>query len=223
MQKKYKKLVIGLAILIMVFGVRIYFSNISKSEADMPALSSSNDTSGSLAKSTALNYSNDKIAQDTAFLSTLTSLTRIKIDPSLFTNNSFNALKDNEVTIDLSGKVGRINPFATIDVSISSGAGLDGSAGENPQIFTSQEADVTATTATLNGITSTLATQSYFEYGANENLLDKITPSTNLLTLVGSFSAKISGLKPKTVYFFRAVSKISGSLVRGNVLSFTTK
>lgn len=50
----------------------------------------------------------------TAFLSTLLSLNKIKIDIALFNNPIFTRLKDNTVPILNEGGVGRSNPFAEI-------------------------------------------------------------------------------------------------------------
>lgn len=65
-------------------------------------------------------------ASSTSFLSTLLSLNKIKIDPTLFKSPLFLKLQDNTVPIiNESGGVGRANPFAQIDIQSSSdSAGL---------------------------------------------------------------------------------------------------
>lgn len=60
-------------------------------------------------------------ASSTSFISTLLSLNKIKIDPTLFKNPFFLKLQDNTVSVkNESGVVGRTNPFAQIEVQSTS-------------------------------------------------------------------------------------------------------
>lgn len=62
---------------------------------------------------------------NTAFLSTLLSLNKIKIDGSLFKTPAFSKLQDNTVPISNEGGViGRPNPFASIDGQTATDASL---------------------------------------------------------------------------------------------------
>lgn len=61
----------------------------------------------------------------TAFLSTLLSLNKIKIDRTLLQSSTFSKLQDNTVPISNDGGVvGRPNPFASIDGQNSADASL---------------------------------------------------------------------------------------------------
>jgi hypothetical protein len=197
-------------LLLFVFGGYIYFSNALRGEAESDSLASSADEASAFVPSTP----DSKIAQDTAFLSTLTSLTKIKIDTSLFANKAFMSLRDNEVVIE-PVIPGRANPFASLDTSST--------AISTNQVVTNQAANITATVATLHGAlgSTTGATSGYFEYGLTKEALSKTT-APSPLSLVGAFNVKVTGLTPKTQYFFRAGSRVSGVTLYGEVLSFTT-
>lgn len=111
MHKTHNKILVFFTLVLVAFGVYTYFSNsLSISAAETTALSSS--TTGTVS----INSSNDQISQDTAFLATLVSLNKIKIDTSLFKNNAFQTLVDNSVKSE-SVTPGRANPFAPIDNS----------------------------------------------------------------------------------------------------------
>ena len=208
MHKTYNKLLIVLAIAILLGGIYTYSSNNLSIQAADSSLTSSAPEEGS-------NISNnDKISQDTAFLYTLTSLTSIKIDKSLFADSSFNALNDNTVLIEPS-VTGRDNPFAPI--SNNSQAGVQAS-----PVITDVPAQITEKSAVLNGTTNntTGVSSVYFEYGPTP-ALGKITPTTKQ-SLIGSFGVSITGLTPKTAYFFRAAAKINGAIRYGDIISFST-
>ena len=195
----------------MLVGV-LYFSHTTKTQAETSPISSSLNPSAK-SSSPISGSSDSQITQDTAFLATLASLTQNKIDTTLFGNDAFTSLKDNEIAIE-PVTPGRINPFATIDTPVS------GAPATTPVVVTGQPTDVTSTTATLIGTTSPTASSSFFEYGTTATFGK--TTQTALTTLVGSFNTKLTGLSPKTTYFYRADSKISGALLYGDTVSFTT-
>jgi hypothetical protein len=211
-QSKSKKFLKGVVALVILLAVYLHFSSSPKSEADTtsPLSSSLIDPSvGALPSA-----SDSQIAQDTAFLQTLTSLTRIKIDVSLFSSKSFMSLKNNEVPID-PVVAGRPNPFASIDLATSQTNTTNAS-----QVTTETPTQITSTTALFGGITNVSASNSYFEYGTATTLGKSTSPG--LLSLVGTFNAKVTGLTPKTQYYVRAVSKIAGVLTYGDIVSFNT-
>ena len=114
MHKTHNKLLAFSALMLVAFGVYTYFSNsLSISAAETTALSSS---TGGTVGAGALGTTNDQISQDTAFLATLVSLNKIKIDTSLFKHNGFQALVDNSVKSDVVTP-GRNNPFAPIEAT----------------------------------------------------------------------------------------------------------
>jgi hypothetical protein len=159
----------------------------------------------------------DKISSDIAFLTTLVSLKRIKIDTKLFSNQSFNALENNSVKIE-PVKPGRVNPFAPV--------GTDKVNGNNAisvaQVITDQPTQITDKTVIFNGTINTTngVTDTYFEYGTTMNL-GTVTPIVKQ-SLVGTFIKNVLGLTPKTNYFYKACAKINKIASCGEVVSFTT-
>ncbi len=99
MSKTLKILLIVAVVLIV--GFAIYYLTSGSDESTLT--STGGDSTVSTTEST------------TAFLSTLLSLNKIKIDASLFQNPTFSKLQDNTVPISNDGVVGRPNPFAAID------------------------------------------------------------------------------------------------------------
>ncbi|MBP6931505.1 MAG: hypothetical protein KBD48_01765 [Candidatus Pacebacteria bacterium] len=88
--------------IVLIVGFAVYYFSASSEESTLsktgvaPTVSSTEST--------------------TAFLSTLLSLNKIKIDASLFQHPTFSKLQDNTVPISNDGGVvGRPNPFASID------------------------------------------------------------------------------------------------------------
>jgi len=192
----------------MVLGVfYFYSSNGLKSEA---ALSSSLETS--LPEN---NPSDNKIASDVSFISTLVNLTKINIDTTLFENIAFQSLKDNTVKLE-SIPSGRDNPFAPLE----SGS-FTGSFYSSP-IITNQPVEITSNTAVLSGSVSETdgVSDGYFEYGLTEELGQKTSMST--VSLIGTFISNVTGLSSKTAYFYRACARISGSNLCGDIVSFET-
>ena len=210
--KSKNKFLIVLAIAIMLGGLCIIYSS--------KGLNASAATDSSLSSSitdTALPSSaDDKIAEDTAFLSTLVSLKTINIDASLFSDASFNALNDNTVKLNPVSP-GRANPFAAIDA-----AALNNTSVSVSPVVTNQPTQVTDKTAILNGAVNSASgvASVYFEYGPTASLGKSTSPAKQ--SLVGTFITSISGLTSKTTYFYRADAKINGNLVSGDTVSFTT-
>jgi len=100
--------------IVCVLGVYSYFYNDLKSEAAVDeegSLSSSLDTTTTAVANPA---STGKASEDTAFLMKLASLNRIKIDTSIFTDQSFQILVDNNIKLE-PVPYGRTNPFAPVE------------------------------------------------------------------------------------------------------------
>lgn len=206
----YNKFLVLISVIIFLSGAYLYFYDESKSEAvDSPTGSLSSSLDGSSLDSSVDN----QISNDTAFLSSLSLLKKIKIDTSIFSNKSFNSLKDNNVLLE-EVVAGRSNPFSPVDSnSLSSSSSL---------IVTGEPSQITSNSAVLSGsINSTIKSQSvYFEYGLTTNL-DKVTSSTEQ-SLLGTFVTNVSLLTPKTTYYFRAVARVNNATLYGEVASFTT-
>lgn len=211
----YNKFLIISTVTLLIGGAYLYFSRDLNSNGIVPvAYGSSLSSSIGLDISAISSSMSEKITSDISFLNTLVSLKKIKIETTLFSNKSFNSLKNNTVTIE-SVIAGRPNPFAPIN----SNTGNDLSV---PSVVTNQPTQITDKTATLNGtvnITSGVG-DTYFEYGNTEILgtaTTVIKPS-----LVGSFVKNISGLNSKTTYFFKACAKVNNIKLCGEAVSFTT-
>lgn len=211
MNKTYHKFLIIFAIFLFFGGVYLYFSNGVRSEA---ALSSSLDSSSST-NTDSLVSSDEKINSDIAFIASLASLKRIKIDTTLFSNKSFQNLNDNTVKIE-AGISGRINPFAPIIIDSF------GNSMSITSVKTNDPLEVKINTAVLSGsvLDTTLVTSSYFEYGETGAFGQKTSQST--ISLIGTFIANVTGLNSKTTYFYKACAKINGATICGDIVSFYT-
>ena len=201
-------------ITIFLFGVSLYFSNSSNSL--MPKVYGSSlesSTSGEAVTTTATTPLSNQISSDTAFLSTLGALERIKIDTSLFTNKAFMALRDNAIKID-SVEPGRKNPFAPMSVNQTP------STVSATKVVTGEPSLITDKTVILNGTINTIegVTNTYFEYG--KTISFGTVTTTAEPSLVGAFIKNILGLTPKTSYFFKACAKINNVAICGDTVSF---
>jgi hypothetical protein len=214
----YKKFLIISTIIILIGLTSLHFYSDSNSETIVPKAYGSSLTTSTGADAAPLSSTvalGDKISSDTAFLETLVSLNKIKVDPAIFTDESFKALKDN--TVEIKPVVaGRINPFAPIYVNNA------GNIISVPNITTEQPTQVTDKTAVLNGTVNTAnqVTDIHFEYGPTQGL--SLTTQTADQSLVGAFIKNVSGLNPKTNYFYKACAKINSIKLCGNVVSFIT-
>jgi hypothetical protein len=216
--KKNKFFLTALSLLILGSGY-LYFANEVKTgtltNVAYGNLSSS-ATAAEPVTSGASPLTSSKINSDISFLSTLVSLKNIRIDNSFFSSSLFTKLKSNSVSIG-TAIPGRINPFAPIDEASVARSVV------TVMVTTSQATQITDKTAVLNGSLGTLSgvTDIYFEYGETE-AMGKTANVGNQQSLVGTFVKSISDLNSKTVYFYKACAKISGSSVCGDTVSFAT-
>jgi hypothetical protein len=218
MRITYNKFLIVSTLVILIGGVYLYFSkNLDDKEIVPVAYGSSLVSSSAMEPLTSLvSTAGDKISTDISFLTTLVSLKKITIDTSLFSSKSFTALKNNAVKIDQM-EPGRSNPFAPINTSKIKNVATTVS-----KVVTEQPTQITNSTAILNGTVNVAngVTDLYFEYGTTESL--GTTTTTVQQSLVGTFIKNVSGLNPKTNYFFKACAKINSVATCGEVVSFTT-
>lgn len=95
-----------------------------------------------------------------------------------------------------------------------------------PSAITTPATNISQTGATLNGTFNGngLVTDTWFEYGTSSSLASYIsTPGVSQSATYGNMSEPLSGLSPKTTYYFRAVARTSGGIKRSSaILSFTT-
>ena len=158
---------------------------------------------------------NAQAATAPASSSALSSSSKIKIDTTLFMNESFNALVDNNVKLEPTPS-GRINPFAPISGVTPTLTPQAGPVSTNPPLqITDKSANLYGTVNNQTGVTSV-----YFEYGPTATLGKKTTPASQ--SLVGTFVTNVTGLTPKTTYFYRASAKIGNNIVFGEIVTFVT-
>ena len=216
MTKIFNKFLIVLTFGMFLVALYAYFSDGENAQAALSssAIASSAESAPSVTPQQPASI-DEKINSDTAFLASLISLRKINIDTTLFANDAFNALVDNNVKLEQTPS-GRVNPFAPIkkDVAVLEVV--------NAPVTTNQPIQITDKTASLYGTVSNPASVSsvYFEYGPTPTLGKKTNAAT--LSLVGTFVTNVSSLTSKTVYFYRAVAKIGDKLVYGETISFFT-
>ena len=215
MHRTYNKFLIVSAIILLLGGVYTYFSNSLNARAATPVSPNSAVSSQNGVTPLSTLTTEDQISADTAFLATLTSLKKIKIDTSIFSSTGFKSLNDNTVNLEAVAP-GRPNPFAPIDFVVSRN--------EAPlsPVVTNDATQITNKSAVLNGTINSLPgiTSIYFEYGT-EPELGKTTPPVKQ-SLVGTFVTSVTGLESETTYFFRAVAKVGTNVVYGDLISFNT-
>lgn len=208
MHKKYNHFLIISFVGVLILGVYSYFYNdlISEAASNESSIASSLDDNG-------ITETVKSVSDDVAFLMKLVSLKTINIDTSLFEDKAFNLLVDNNIKLE-PVPFGRVNPFSPID-------NFRASSQSSYILKTNLPTLVSTVGATLNGSLAGVSSNNiYFEYGTTETLgksTSKVTPS-----LAGIFSSNLTGLAPKTTYFFRAVANINGTINFGEVISFNT-
>ncbi len=222
MHKPHNKTTLFIIGVLVIAGVYIYSAygenaQAATAPASSSALSSSSNSSpmGNIVNGNALGSNDQQINADTAFLASLTSLTKIKIDTTLFMNESFNALVDNNVKLEPTPS-GRTNPFAPISGVTPTLTPQAGPVSTNPPLqITDKSANLYGTVNNQTGVTSV-----YFEYGPTATLGKKTIPASQ--SLVGTFVTNVTGLTPKTTYFYRASAKIGNNIVFGEIVTFVT-
>jgi hypothetical protein len=124
--------------------------------------------------------------------------------------------------------------FATNAVGTNSGVVVSFKTPEPPSVTTADATNVTATTATLNGIGNPrlAATTGHFRVstidpGACDDVFGARAPTTGGTDLGAgdsdvAFSATVTGLLPRTTYFFCAIARNAPGTGTGAVRSFTT-
>lgn len=211
MRKAHNTFLIASFVLLVIAGVYSYFSHGQNSEA----AGSLTPTTGSITPPI-LGGGTNQIALDTAFLSSLVTLNKIKVDNSLFSNQAFKSLHDNTVSLE-QAVAGRPDPFAPLDQQVSSQ--------EAPSVVvtTNEPSQITNKTVIFNGAIATTdkVQATYFEYGPTPSL-GQVTPMVSQ-SLVATFVAKVGGLSSQTVYFYRAAAKVNGAIIYGDIISFNTK
>jgi len=207
--KTFKIFLISITAIIIIGLVYIYIYKGGKTEAaDSSPLSSSVETNDSASNT------NNQTSLDISFISTLSSLKKIKIDNAFFDSKSFMSLKDNSVALEQVNP-GRTNPFSPINTESLNSTSFS-------MIKTNEPGQISSNSAILNGSVDMTNSFSalYFEYGTTL-ALDKKTPNLEP-SVIGNFMANISGLTSQTTYYYRSAVKMGDNTLYGEVESFTT-
>ncbi len=207
--KTFKIFLISITAIIIIGLVYIYIYKGGKTEAaDSSPLFSSVETED------LKNNIDDQTSLNISFISTLSSLKKIKIDNSFFDSKGFVSLKDNSVVLEQVSP-GRANPFSPINTDSLMSSSFS-------KIKTNEPSQISSNSAILNGSVDMTNSFSalYFEYG-NTLALDKKTPNLEP-SVIGNFMANVSGLTSKTTYYYRSAVKIGDNTLYGEVASFTT-
>jgi hypothetical protein len=141
MKSIIKNILIGLVIIGIILFAYYYFVDGKNDQG-----SSLSSNSGATILSV-----NNKISEDTAFLSTLIGLSSIRIDTSLFTSKSFSSLVDNHVSVGTVGTTGRSNPFAPIEVPVVT---------PTPEVLPGADGTVPANSSNTNSVLNRLLNSS---------------------------------------------------------------
>lgn len=205
-------------IIVSIIGVSLFLGLYGQKDRKVSSLAM-----GSALESTADSTANKKspvgneIQAEISFISTLSSIKSLKIDSSLFSDILFSRLKDNSVKIE-PVVPGRPNPFAPI-------SGKQDQLASSSKVTTTSPTQITNNSAVLNGQVNVGVNDDisdiYFEYGPTEGL-GKTTTSISQTSLVGTFVKGVTGLYPRTAYFFRACARINRVVSCGDIVSFTT-
>lgn len=219
MKTNIKKIIIVLVVIVLAFVAYQYFFAKETPAKPSTALSSSktatNTTSATTAKTTTTAKA-PAVKKEADFLSTLLNISKIKVDGTIFSSPSFNSLQDNNVPIVNEQTAGRPNPFAPLE-----GANVE--IANSVPVTTIEASLVTTTSATIAGaIASDIKAQTrYFEWGTSESKLDKQIIVADQ-SMVGTFTKNLTGLTPKTTYYYRAVISVGTNKISGEIMSFTT-
>lgn len=122
------------------------------------------------------------------------------------------------------------NQFGTVNGSILNFKTTGPTSAKAPAVTTGSADTLTSSTAVLHGtVTPNLAATNYwFEY-STDSLLDSVLLQSTETVAVGEganpipIDKSISGLNPKTTYYFRIVAENSQGTVRGDKVTFKTK
>ncbi len=213
--KKTKKFliiasIIGVSLFLGLYGQR-------NTKVSSLAMGSSLESTADILPGQTTSTSSNEIYSEISFISTLSSIKSLKVDSSLFSNILFSRLKDNSVKIE-PVVPGRPNPFAPI-------SGKQGQSASLSRVTTTSPTQITNNSAVLNGQVNVGENDDisdiYFEYGPTEGL-GKTTTSINQTSLVGTFVKGVTGLYPRTAYFFKACARINRVVSCGDIVSFTT-
>lgn len=211
MHKKYSKFLIVSFVGVLLLGVYSYFYNDYQTEASSDSgITSSLDSVNPIDGSVPMDA---KTSEDISFLTQLISLKNIKIDTSLFEDESFTLLVDNNIKLE-PVPYGRVNPFSpTEKVATNNKTAFS--------LKTTSATLISNKSAVLNGfLEGANSTNVYFEYGPTE-ALGKVTPKVNP-SMIGNYSSTIVGLTSKTPYYYKITANINGALSSGDIMTFNT-
>ncbi len=160
----------------------------------------------------------------------INDLDQIKLDTTIFAKPEFLALKDISQELPAPSDIGRPNPFAPIGVDIGTVPGdetavdltndLPGADLTMQAVITNEVQNIGQRSATLSAnVTVTTQTSRWFEYGTNQNTVNKTTKQTGTES---TFTATVTTLSPKTTYYVKAAVDQNGTVSYGDLVSFKT-
>jgi hypothetical protein len=207
-------------------GAYFALGNSAKGQSDEPLLKSE-VTNNALTTIPQGASATDQTVQ--AVLRQINDLDQIKLNTDIFEKPEFLALKDISQELPEPADIGRPNPFAPIGTDI----GTISQEGEVPVTQTDSGLPIVATTvetkevlnigrtsATASATTTIAASTSrWFEWGTNENTINKTTKQTGTDAAI---SATLTGLTPKTTYYVKAAVELNGVVTYGSLVSFKT-
>ncbi len=227
MNNTFKIISISFAVGVLSLGAYFLIGNKAEGQAD-PLLTS--EVTNKAVGIPDLSTNTDQTVQ--LILSNINDLDQIKLNVLIFEKPEFLALKDISQELPPPTDIGRPNPFAPIgtDVGVIStdGSPADtmgfptnmGTQATPSAIKTKEIINIGRTSATANAEISLLGiTSHWFEYGTNENTVNKTTKQTSSDV---AFSATLTNLLPKTTYFVKSAVDQNGVVAFGDLVSFTT-
>lgn len=121
------------------------------------------------------------------------------------------------------------NVYGTVNGTMQTFTTQGPAAAASPVVTTQVASPVTTTTATLRGTVNPYgtATTYWFEYSKDSQFNSglKTTPQNSAGSVMAtvSIAANVSGLNSGTTYYYRTVAQNATGIIRGNILTITTK
>ncbi|MBP6866242.1 MAG: fibronectin type III domain-containing protein [Candidatus Pacebacteria bacterium] len=134
------------------------------------------------------------------------------VDGSFSTGNLYNTTT---YSITCTGNGGTATDTVTVNV--------ENQQNQQPSVTTYYASNIAQNSATLNGYLETYgqSTQRWFEWGTSTGSLYNQT-TRQYQSYSGNFADSISGLQPRTTYYFRAAANGTYGNIYGSVATFTT-
>jgi hypothetical protein len=230
MKSSFKIIIIVLAVGALGGGAYFALGNRAQGQTEDEPLLQSNVTNK------AVNIPQGTTATDAtvqAVLRQISDLDSIKLNTDIFDKPEFLALKDISQELPQPTDIGRPNPFAPIGIDVGlvpldggqpagSTAGLPGAdlAITSSTIKTNEVQNIGQRSVTLSASTTlTATTNRWFEWGTNQNTINKTTKQSGT---EANFTATLTSLSPGTIYYVKAAVEDGGATTYGELVLFKT-